>query len=108
MRVVVIPMTAFNRGLKTAIPHSMRRLIRQELLLTAIGAPGPNLFIAAEIKHHQFKVAGGSRGLKVSWQVTGIRQDASAVWTFREGKSWGNSKIFTVQDFLLVSKGRWV
>jgi hypothetical protein len=56
----------------------MRRLICEELLLTASSAPGPNLFIAAEIKHHQFKAAGGSRGLKVSWQVTGIRQDAWA------------------------------
>ena len=43
--------------------------------LTPIGASGPNLFIAAEINQNQFKIGGGSSGLKVSWQVTGIRKD---------------------------------
>jgi trimeric autotransporter adhesin len=46
--------------------------------LTAIGAPGPNLYIAAEISGNRFKIAGGKAGSKVSWQVTGIRQDAYA------------------------------
>ncbi len=46
--------------------------------LTAIGAPGPNLYIAAKIKGNQFKIAGGTTGMEVSWQVTGIRQDAYA------------------------------
>jgi hypothetical protein len=60
--------------------------------LTAIGAPGPNLYIAEEISdgvtnysnsrssnknnnNSCFKVAGGTSGMKVSWQVTGIRKD---------------------------------
>jgi hypothetical protein len=56
--------------------------------LTAIGAPGPNLYIAEEIsdkttnstsnnnnKNSRFKIAGGTSGMKVSWQVTGIRKD---------------------------------
>jgi len=43
--------------------------------LTAIGAPGPNLYIAEEISNNQFKIAGGQPGSKVSWQVTGIRND---------------------------------
>jgi hypothetical protein len=43
--------------------------------LTAIGAPGPNLYVAEEMQDNQFKIAGGSAGMKVSWQVTGIRQD---------------------------------
>jgi hypothetical protein len=47
--------------------------------LTAIGAPGPNLYIAEEISGNRFKIAGGKTGSKVSWQVTGIRQDAYAV-----------------------------
>jgi hypothetical protein len=47
-------------------------------LLTAIGAPAPNLYIAEEISNNRFKVAGGTPGMKVSWQVTGIRQDAYA------------------------------
>ncbi|HEY6293949.1 MAG TPA: hypothetical protein VI455_20540 [Terriglobia bacterium] len=46
--------------------------------LTAIGAPAPNLHIAQEVANHQFSIAGGSAGLKVSWQITGIRQDAWA------------------------------
>ena len=46
--------------------------------LTAIGAPAPGLYIAEEISSHQFKIAGGRPGTKVSWQVTGVRQDAYA------------------------------
>jgi hypothetical protein len=56
--------------------------------LTAIGAPGPNLYIADEISdgvtkysnsnsnhNSSFKIAGGTSGMKVSWQVTGKRHD---------------------------------
>jgi len=43
--------------------------------LTAIGSPGPNLYVTQEISDNQFKIAGGEPDLKVSWQVTGIRQD---------------------------------
>ena len=46
--------------------------------LTPVGAPGPNLFIASEVKQNRFKIGGGSSGLKVSWQVTGNRIDAWA------------------------------
>jgi trimeric autotransporter adhesin len=46
--------------------------------LTSIGAPGPNLFVASEIKGNKFIIAGGKPGAKVSWQVTGIRHDAYA------------------------------
>jgi hypothetical protein len=46
--------------------------------LTAIGAPGPNLYIATKIKDNRFSIAGGMPGLEVSWQVTGIRKDAYA------------------------------
>jgi hypothetical protein len=67
--------------------------------LTAIGAPGPNLYIAEEISeatatrnysskssnknsNSNFRIAGGTSGMKVSWQVTGIRNDpwANANW----------------------------
>jgi hypothetical protein len=44
--------------------------------LTAIGAAAPNLHIAQKIENNKFKIAGGSAGLEVSWQVTGVRQDA--------------------------------
>ena len=52
--------------------------------LTAIGAPGPNLYIAEKISdtttsnknnNIRFKIAGGASGMEVSWQVTGIRKD---------------------------------
>ena len=46
--------------------------------LTPIGAPGPNLHVAERVAGNCFKIAGGSAGMEVSWQVTGIRQDAYA------------------------------
>lgn len=64
--------------------------------LTAIGGPGPNLYISEEIDGNRFKIAGGSPGMKVSWQLTGIRQDAYAnahrieVEENKTGKDIGN------------------
>ena len=46
--------------------------------LTAIGAAAPNLHISQEVSDNRFGIAGGEQGLKVSWQVTGIRKDAYA------------------------------
>ena len=46
--------------------------------LTAIGGPGPDLYISEEVMNNEFSIAGGKPGLKVSWQVTGIRKDAYA------------------------------
>ncbi|MFN8623747.1 MAG: hypothetical protein U0869_23645 [Chloroflexota bacterium] len=46
--------------------------------LTAIGAPAPELHVASEIADNRFVIAGGAAGLKVCWQVTGVRQDAYA------------------------------
>jgi hypothetical protein len=46
--------------------------------LTAIGAAAPNLHIAQEVANHQFSIAGGAPGMKVSWQVTGVRHDVFA------------------------------
>jgi hypothetical protein len=54
--------------------------------LAAIGAPGRNLYIPDDISdgdtnysnsnhNSRFKIEGGASGMKVSWQVTGIRQD---------------------------------
>jgi hypothetical protein len=70
--------------------------------LTAIGAPGPNLYIAEEISEvtatsysdssnnnnsSNFKIAGGNSGMKVSWQVTGIRKDP-----------WANANRIQVEE----------
>ena len=44
--------------------------------LTALGAPGPGLYVAEEIANNHFKIAGGTPFARVSWQVTGVRNDA--------------------------------
>jgi hypothetical protein len=46
--------------------------------LTAIGAPGPNLYVSEKISGNEFAIAGGEPGAEVSWQVTGIRHDPFA------------------------------
>jgi hypothetical protein len=46
--------------------------------LTAVGAPAPNLHISSKVADGAFSIAGGNEGQEVSWQVTGIRQDAFA------------------------------
>jgi hypothetical protein len=45
--------------------------------LTCIGGFAP-VYVAEKISDNHFKIAGGKPGLEVSWQVTGIRQDAWA------------------------------
>lgn len=42
--------------------------------LTCIGGFAP-VYIESEIAGNRFKIAGGKGGMKVSWQVTGIRHD---------------------------------
>ena len=44
--------------------------------LTSIGGFAP-IYIAEELANNQFKIGGGRSGMRVSWQITGIRQD---VW----------------------------
>jgi hypothetical protein len=68
--------------------------------LTAIGAPGPNIYISEEISdtttdgsssdnnNSRFKIAGGTSGMKVSWQVTGIRRDP-----------WANAYRVQVEEY---------
>jgi trimeric autotransporter adhesin len=45
--------------------------------LTCIGGFAP-VYIAEELANNQFKIGGGHAGMKISWQITGIRQDAWA------------------------------
>jgi hypothetical protein len=42
--------------------------------LTCVGGWAP-IYIAREIDHNRFTIAGGREGMKVSWQVTGVRRD---------------------------------
>ena len=46
--------------------------------LTALLGAAPNLHISALVADGEFSIAGGNAGQVVSWQVTGIRQDAWA------------------------------
>lgn len=87
--------------------------------LTPIGVPA-NLFIAAELRGNQFKIAGGKPGQKVSWQVTGIRHDAFAEQaripveevkpselrgTFLHPTAWGRSES-RGEDYKLLKEVR--
>jgi hypothetical protein len=45
--------------------------------LTCIGDYAP-VYIAQKVRDNRFKIAGGKPEMEVSWQVTGIRQDAWA------------------------------
>jgi len=45
--------------------------------LTCVGAYAP-VYVADEIEGGVFTIAGGEPGMKVSWQVTGLRNDAYA------------------------------
>jgi hypothetical protein len=42
--------------------------------LTTIGGFAP-VYVAQEMQGNSFRIAGGKSGMKVSWQVTGIRHD---------------------------------
>jgi hypothetical protein len=55
--------------------------------LTSIGAPAPGLHISSEIDRRYFRIAGGAANGKVSWQVTGIRQD-----------KWANANRVQVEE----------
>jgi hypothetical protein len=89
--------------------------------LTAIGAPGPNLYIAEEISdttsnytssssnnnNSRFKIAGGTSGMKVSWQVTGIRKDPWAKATglrLRKISLIRSVAIIYIQMFMVSQK----
>jgi len=45
--------------------------------LTCVGGYAP-VFISSKITNGRFAIGGGTPGLEVSWQVTGVRQDAYA------------------------------
>jgi hypothetical protein len=47
--------------------------------LTPLGGPAPDLHIAQEFDGDGFTIGGGRPGTRVCWQVTGVRQDPSAI-----------------------------
>ena len=65
--------------------------------LTGIGQFAP-LYVAERVRNNRFKIAGGERGMTVSWQVTGIRQD-----------TWANeNRIPVEEDKLPGLRGRLI
>jgi len=65
--------------------------------LTCIGGFAP-VYVAEKIKNNRFKIAGGEPAMEVSWQVTGVRQDA-----------WANShRIPVEEDKSLQEKGKYL
>jgi hypothetical protein len=54
--------------------------------LTCIGGYAP-VYVAEEVSDNGFTIAGGTPGLRVSWQVTGIRQDP-----------WANDNRIVVEE----------
>ena len=55
--------------------------------LTAIGHASPDLHVKSEVQDNAFSIAGGGSGQKVSWLLTGIRQDA-----------WANANRIPVEE----------
>ena len=47
--------------------------------LTPLGNAAPNLHVAEGVSNNAFKIAGGVPGIEVSWQITGVRNDAYAM-----------------------------
>lgn len=43
--------------------------------LTPVGAAMPNLHIGSEVKNKQFRISGGAPNAKVTWTITGTRND---------------------------------
>lgn len=46
-------------------------------LLTPMGNFAP-VYVAKEVEGNRFRIAGGKPGMRVSWQVTGVRHDRYA------------------------------
>ncbi|SAL52444.1 hypothetical protein [Caballeronia concitans] len=69
--------TADARGEATiSLPDYFETLNREcRYQLTAIGGAAPELHVAHEIRNNRFSIAGATPGMRVSWQVTGIRND---------------------------------
>jgi|GEM_PF-1102001 len=65
--------------------------------LTCVGGYAP-VYIASEVNNNQFEIAGGTPGLKVSWQITGVRQDKFAQ----------ANRLPVEQEKLLTEKGRYL
>ncbi len=68
-----------ERGEATVILPSYFEAVNTDIRyqLTCIGG-WARVYIAEEVHDNRFRIAGGTPGLKISWEVTGKRQDAWA------------------------------
>ncbi|PLX25969.1 MAG: hypothetical protein C0599_00015 [Salinivirgaceae bacterium] len=66
--------------------------------LTAIGKPAPSIYVEKEIENNIFVIAGGEPGMKISWQVTGIRKDPFAE----------NNRLKVEKEKLPENKGKYM
>ncbi|MFK7885060.1 MAG: hypothetical protein AB8F26_12865 [Phycisphaerales bacterium] len=69
-----------NGNASVELPHYFEALNRTfRYQLTAIGTPMPNLYISSEVSANSFAIAGGKPHARVSWEITGVRQDPSSL-----------------------------
>jgi trimeric autotransporter adhesin len=60
------------------LPEWFQKLNRDfRYQLTCLDGFAP-IYVAQRVQGNRFKIAGGRPGMEVSWQVTGVRQDAWA------------------------------
>jgi len=65
-----------NGEAKIDLPHYFEDINKDfSYVLTAVGAPMPNLHVGEEIVNNRFRVAGGPPGGRVCWEVKGMRND---------------------------------
>jgi hypothetical protein len=65
--------------------------------LTPVGKPAL-VYISNEMSDGSFEISGGSQGVRIDWQVTGVRHDRFAV----------NHPLIVEQDKTGVEKGRYM
>ena len=87
-----------NGGATVELPDYFEALNKDfRYQLTTIGGHAP-VYVSREVEKGSFTIAGGVSGLKVSWQVTGIRQDA-----------WANAnRIPVAEDKPRAQRGRYL
>ncbi|HZR27785.1 MAG TPA: hypothetical protein VFA71_03315 [Terriglobales bacterium] len=66
-----------NKGMATVqLPRWMEAENKDfRYQLTCVGRFAP-VYVAEEIHNNRFEIAGGRPGMKISWQITGVRNDA--------------------------------
>lgn len=66
--------------------------------LTPIGGPAAELHVKSDVSGNSFTIAGAKAGQRISWQVTGVRQDA-----------WANeNRIVVEQDKPTAELGSYI